>query len=537
QLVRNADSGRFMKLLGLSLAIVFIFDIYLYAQGIINRRVDLVLWQARAALLMASAFLVVGAGLLFKNQKDTGAGLGLSRPVAFYYTSLLLTSVCAITLAIGGYYVRNLGGHWGIFIFTLMLFFSLVALSALFLSNRIRQAIQVWVSKHFFHHKYDYRREWLNVIQALSDLPEQATLYETVYRSIAQTFQASCGEVRVLRGGHYQQVFNNAHWQPGPAPDVFKNDPFIRVMEDHEWVFLPQAQEGELANNNHALPSWATSSPNLQLIVPLIAQHSLVGFVALGKEGLDVDLTWEDLDILKTMGRQLANHILIHSQREQLSEARQLETYNKLSAFVMHDLNNVAAQLSLAVKNAERHKRNPAFIDDMLLTVGNAASRMNSLIQKLNRPDHQNTSQFSLHKAIAASVQTCSTTRPQPTLCVKAPDQNIQADWDRFILAFKHLIKNAQEATTENGQVKVSISNSTASTTTVSIIDDGAGMSQAFIDNQLFKPFETTKTGQGMGIGVYLTRSYLEELGANLHVRSQPGEGTEITVTFGATME
>lgn len=534
QLVRNANSGRFIRLLGISLALVLLFNVYLYAQGLINRRIDILLWQARAALMMAAAFIIVAAGLLFRDSETHPSKLRISRPVAFYSTSLLITSVTVILLALGGYYVRTMEGHWGIYGFTLLLFFSLIGLSALFFSNHVRGALQVWVSKHFFRHKYDYRQEWLNVIQALSAVPEAHQVYETVYSVIARTFQATGGVVMVLKGAHYHKVFSNAHEQsthPGTVPAFAA---FIGVMIEHEWVFVPQARTGPLSEYNNTLPEWIRSDPNIQLVVPLITQNQLVGFVALEKPSLAGNPSWEDLDILKTVSGQLANHILIHTQEEQLSEARQLDTYNKLSAFIMHDLNNLIAQLALVVKNSERHKNNPAFIDDMILTVSNAVNRMKGLMQKFSRSDREVVTQVSLFSAIEASIEACTSGKPTPQLTVKGEDRNIQADRDRFILALKHLIKNAQEATAEDGTVEVEVQSHSNGLFTISIADTGVGMSQAFIEQQLFKPFETTKTGQGMGIGAYLTRSYLEELGATLDVTSQIGIGTTFTVTFGA---
>ncbi|MCH8551551.1 MAG: PEP-CTERM system histidine kinase PrsK [Natronospirillum sp.] len=532
QLVRNARSGRFIKLLGISLALVFLFNVYLYAQGIINRRVDLIAWQARAALLMASSVLVVGAGLLFRDSDTQPTGLGISRPVAFYSTSLVLSSASVILLAIGGYYVRSMGGHWGIYIFTLMLFFSLIALSALFLSNSVRSVLQVWISKHFFRHKYDYRREWLSVIRALSNEPSSDHVYETVYQVIATTFQSTGGEVWIRQGMQYRKVYSRTG-QPTVMADLVPSDhPFITVMQDHEWIFAPQAEGGPLADHNHTIPEWVRSHQDVQLILPLIAQSQLVGFALLEKEGLDADLTWEDLDILKTVGRQLANHILIHQQEQQLSEARQLDTYNKLSAFIMHDLNNLVAQLDLVVKNSARHKQNPAFIDDMILTVTNAVNRMKILMQKFGRSDHDAPTRFSVFEAVQASIDACKGNVPPARLALNGQDQDIQADRERFILAIKHLIKNAQEATSETGTVDVSVSTQPDGGLMISIDDTGTGMSQEFIEHQLFKPFETTKTGQGIGIGVYLTRSYLEELGANLEVDSAPGYGTCMTIRF-----
>lgn len=533
QLVRNANSGRFLKLLGLSLALVFVFNVYHYAQGMTTNSMDLLLWQARAALLMAAAFLIVSAGILFRDNAEETAGLGLSRPVAFYSTSILLTSAGVVLLAVGSYYVRTMGGQWGIYLFTLFFFFSIAALSALFLSNRIRQVIQVWISKHFFRHKYDYRREWLNVNQALADTPESAQVYQLVYSVISRAFHATGGAVWIRKGPYYREVYTRGSQPPGRPDNVAASEAFIDTMTRHQWVFVPGAREEPLSNFNPALPEWIRNQPDIQLLVPLITQNQLLGFVVLQKTRFDADLTWEDLDVLKTMGRQLANHILIHQQEALLSESRQLDTYHKLSAFIMHDMNNLIAQLGLMVKNAERHKNNPAFIDDMIRTVSHAVDRMNQLLQKFNQSNRDVVSEFSLLEAVRASIQACSTGKPTPHLLFFGHDPSIRADRDRLILALKHLVKNAQDATDEGGSVEVRVDALETGLTTVKITDTGVGMTKAFIEQQLFKPFETTKTGQGMGIGVYLTRSYLEELGASLEVESVPGEGTVMTIHFG----
>jgi len=533
QLVRNANGGRFIRLIGLSLALVFLFDVYLYAQGMISRSLDLLLWQARAALLMAASFLITGAGLLFRDNDEEPASLGLSRPMVFYSTSLLLTSGGVLLLALGSYYVRTLGGEWGIYLFTLMFFFSLAALSALFLSNRIRQSIQVWISKHFFRHKYDYRREWLNVNQALAKAATDREVYATVYSVVAAAFHASGGSVWVRRGPYYRRVHDSSNRPETQAATVGVGDAFIGTMADKQWVFAPKAQDGPLTNYNDQLPDWIVHDPNIQLLVPLITQQHLMGFVILERTTFDSDLTWEDLDILKTMGRQLANHILIYTQEAMLSESRQLDTYHKLSAFIMHDMNNLIAQLGLVVKNSERHKNNPAFVDDMIRTVSHSVDRLNQLMQKFSRTHRDVISEFSILEAVRASISACSSGKPTPQLMFFGTDYPIKADRDRFVLALKHLIKNAQDATDTEGTIEVRIETYTDNLTSIKIIDTGMGMTQEFIDQQLFKPFETTKEGQGMGIGVYLTRSYLEELGASLDVESQPGVGTTMTIHLG----
>ena len=88
-----------------------------------------------------------------------------------------------------------------------------------------------------------------------------------------------------------------------------------------------------------------------------------------------------------------------------------------------------------------------------------------------------------------------------------------------------HLIKNAQEATNKDGFIDITLS-ITDSTVRIEVEDNGEGMSQQFIKERLFKPFDTTKSGKGMGIGVYQTREFIKSLGGDFSVESTPGEGS-----------
>jgi signal transduction histidine kinase len=68
---------------------------------------------------------------------------------------------------------------------------------------------------------------------------------------------------------------------------------------------------------------------------------------------------------------------------EALLEVRKFDAFNRMSAFVVHDLKNIVAQLSLMMKNAKRLHNNPEFQQDMLMTVENSLDRMRQLMLQL----------------------------------------------------------------------------------------------------------------------------------------------------------
>ena len=108
---------------------------------------------------------------------------------------------------------------------------------------------------------------------------------------------------------------------------------------------------------------------------------------------------------------------------------------------------------------------------------------------------------------------------------------NIYADRDRFEAVFRNLLKNAQEATENTGQIKIRI-RAVEHRSVIEIADNGCGMDATFIRDRLFKPFDTTKGNAGMGIGVYEGREFVRALGGKIDVSSEPGVGTTFTINL-----
>jgi signal transduction histidine kinase len=116
----------------------------------------------------------------------------------------------------------------------------------------------------------------------------------------------------------------------------------------------------------------------------------------------------------------------------------------------------------------------------------------------------------------------------------------VEADPERFAMIVEHVVRNAQDATPEDGSVTVSVTHEAGSgaaeagggnhvagpCAVLTVTDTGAGMTQEFIQERLFKPFDTTKGSKGMGIGAYQVREYVQSLGGRVEVRSEPGRGT-----------
>ena len=145
------------------------------------------------------------------------------------------------------------------------------------------------------------------------------------------------------------------------------DSPFARFLIDTGWVVnLEEFRSSPERYRGLSLPLWLSELPNAWLIIPLANGPDLIGFVVLSTARTRVDVNWEVNDLLKTAARQAATFLGQMQATEALLEARKFDAFNRMSAFVVHDLKNIVAQLSLMLKNAERHRDNPEFQKDML---------------------------------------------------------------------------------------------------------------------------------------------------------------------------
>lgn len=533
QLYRNVQTVRLLKLLCLNLAAIFIYDVYFFSQSLVQPEINPGFFQIRAVIIMVTSVFMGIAAITLNQTQDRTARLSLSRPVVFYTTSLTLAGSLLAIIALGGYYVRIYGGDWGAVAYALLLAAAIIAITLVFASRTAREKLTVLINKHLFSHKYDYRTEWLKLIDRLSQPTSPEEVHRQAIQAVATIFKSHGGALWLRRGKVLVPVCQEniaITILDAIEPD---DSPFTQALEQSEWVFLPASTGAQdpLSQNNEYLPEWAKNIHDIWLILPLLTESELIGFMVLTSPKNDASLNWEDLDLLKTVGRQVANYLERHEQAEQLAEARQFDAFNKLAAYVMHDLKNLIAQQSLVVKNAEKHKDNPAFVEDAIQTINNSVSRMNNLLRKLQRNEPEGVRVLNLQEVLVEAIKRCQKEQPLPTLRNEHTEARVKGDWDSLVMVFVHLIQNAQDATPSNGFIDLNVQRD-RNLVTITIEDNGEGMDADFIRNRLFKPFDTTKTGKGMGIGVYQARDYIQALGGNISVESIKGEGTTFTLSL-----
>jgi len=528
QLYRSAATGRLIRLICICLGIMFLSDIALYSQHYTGIIQDEALWQARALFAILTFTLMTIGFLCFQGEPEIKSKVAISQPAVYFSMSLTTAGILLLILAFGSYYIKLKSASWLSILYSTLTIFAIFSITLALTSSKIRQRLNIFINKHLFNYKYDYRNEWLNLIRGLSQPVEHEKITEQAIRVSANLFRCN--------GAALFKLHNNEFYL---SEQIGSLDNELGVAESAEsefvdhlrkgWVFAPNSISESASNHNGSLPNWLSDVDELWLICPLSIEQNLIGFMLLSHPKDGEQPNWEDFDLAKTVGRQVANYLIRHAQSELLAQARQFETFNKLSAFVMHDLKNLIAQQSLVVKNAEKHKDNPAFVEDAINTIKNSVDRMNTLLSKLKQNEPEETKVIAVKDLLIEATKRCQKYAPAPTLMDLKEALHVKADFDSLAMVFTHLIHNAQDATPDNGFVDIQ-SERVNSTARICIEDNGEGMTDEFIRNKLFQPFESTKAGKGMGVGVYQAREYIESLGGTIQVESQYGTGSKFTI-------
>lgn len=531
QVFRNISSqARWsVKPLCLGLGAVFCFDMYLCADAFLFNRVNPDLWAGRGiANMLVVPLIAVSAA----RNKGWALDIAISRQVVFHSTTLFSSGIYLLAIAGAGYYVRYVGGTWGGALQVLFLFLGLLILSLLVFSGSVRSKFRVLVNKHFFSYRYDYREEWLRFTSAFASGDAQMTTAERAIQALADLVESPGGALWWAEGpGPLKQVARlNA---PVTHDDEPRDGMLFYFLSNTKWVIDLRERHEQPEKYNITMPAWLDAMANAWLVVPLFADNDLFGFVVLLKPRAKVDVNWEVRDLLKTAARQAASYLAHMHAAEALLEAKKFEAFNRMSAFVVHDVKNLVAQLSLLLKNAERHKHNPEFQNDMLMTIDNVVERMKHLLLQLRvgtAPVNQ-PAPVDLAPIVDRIAHSRSGQKPLVTVECGAKI-HVMGHADRIERVIGHLVQNAIDATPREGKVSLRLicNNGQA---IVEVKDTGHGMNEAFIRERLFKPFQTTKAA-GMGIGAYESSQYIREIGGKISVDSQERVGTVVRIELPA---
>ena len=528
--IPHAES-RHMRWCTIGIGGQFAFDLFLFSQAQLLGGIDTAAWAMRGVVV---AILLIPFAWGASRIPSTRSSVFVSRHVVFYSTTFVAVGLYLTLMALGGYYVRDRGGDWGNALQVVFLCGAVGILAVLLLAESPFRRLRVFIATHFYRNKYDYRIEWLRFVQTLS-ATDEPDVHRTAVRAVAQIFGSS-GGLLMLRDEESDRYTLRSSWPESWEGQVEcgalgAQDSLPRFLRARQWVIdLNEYRQRPQMYGDLEIPSWLGSAGPWRVVSPLLVGSELLGFLILRSPPEPFSMNFEDRDLLKTVGRNVAVQLAQHRADEKLAQSRQFDAYNRFAAFVMHDLKNSVAQLQLLVANASRHRNNPVFVDDAIGTIEHTAERMTRLIEQLQSRDMKGTERPVDMTAVArAAVARSGARTPAVGLQSDAGELPVNADPDRLGAVIDHVIRNAQDATPTGGTVALRLV-AVGDEAHLHVIDEGSGMDAEFVRQRLFRPFDSTKGSKGMGIGAYQTREYARWLGGDVEVLSTPGKGTDFCI-------
>ncbi len=513
-----------------ALAAILVYDAVLFAPSVFGEPPDSSTWLVRGYFTVA-ATLVLAYGV--SKLPAGGWELFVSRKITYFAISTAAAVVVLVVFFAAALMAGDVAGRWSPAVRIALFSIGLLALVVFALSDSVRAQLAVLLKKHLMEPKFDYREEWLRLIETMTDESLDLSLDKRAIKSLAQIVHAGSGQLWFRDAGTNQFAAISAWDEPLEERTVSATNPLVAFLAERGWVIdLRDVHRNPGKYVGFDAETIKATLPGVDLLIPLQHENDLIGYAALRCLESTFALDYEDHDLLKTVGKQVASFLVQARASEKLAEARQFEAYNRFTAFVMHDLKNAIAQQSLVVDNAERHKRNPEFIDDAIETIKAGVGRMRRVLRHLQqRPLDEPRQRVELTKLLYTVASECADRQPFPR--VRCPDFTvfIRADRERLQMALGHAVRNAQDATDREGEIFLELSVSDSNVDII-IRDSGRGMDLAFVRDRLFRPFDSTKGADGMGIGAYQLRETVRSIGGDLSVESHPGEGTAITITL-----
>jgi putative PEP-CTERM system histidine kinase len=414
---------------------------------------------------------------------------------------------------------------------------SLVVLGCVLASDRARLVVKRFVSRHFRRPFYDYRQIWRDFTERTASRMDDASLCQQTVSLVSETLEvlsatiwlADEQEGRIVFGASTSVADEQARELLPSGTNASK---LIEMMRSRsEPVNIDTAKQEWAEELRRSNPHRLGKKGGNRLGIPLVAKGQVIGLLAVGDRVSGVPFSIEDSELLKCIADQVAGSLLNLRLARRLLDAKELDAFQNMAAFCVHDLKNTASSLSLMLRNLPRQFENPDFRQDALHAVSQGVTRLNDLIGRfslLGQSVQINRTTADLNEVVLSALEGMG---PIPETTMTRHFEAVPKviiDPEQIQKVVINLVLNAQEAVHGTGEIAVATSQQDGSVV-LSVRDNGCGMSPDFVRRSLFRPFQTTKK-TGMGIGMFHCRMIIEAHGGRIEVETQEGKGTQFRV-------
>jgi putative PEP-CTERM system histidine kinase len=515
----RAEHLRRIRYLCLGVGGLLAYDLFVVSEALLFHRVDPVLAVGRGAVSMLAAPLIAAAAA---RNPAWATDLNIARRAVLRSATLFAVGVYFVGAGALGAALRATGGDWGRLLQLMLLSAAVLVVAVVWFSPSTRSMLELGFSRFFFTHRHDYREQWQRFAQALISPRSGKTLREQSLRAVADVVGSRKGGLWLRESGVFAQV---AAMRLPPAADAWLDGEFVDLLERRRGKILELGEEAARLR----LPEWLRELKEGWIVLPLVHRDGLIGVIVLGNSPAHRSLHPEDRELLSTLAHHVASYLSAEATTRSLEEARRFEELSRRTAFIAHDLRNLANELALTLTNARKHIQNPDFQRDLLLGMQDSVAGMQRMLDRLRHekgePVDSGPTDFA--RLVEGSVR--SRAGDSSSVDLDLGDRSphwIASDPDRLASMSGHLIQNAIEAAGPNGQVHVRLTRD-GPYSSLEIEDDGPGMDADFLRERLLHPFRSSKPN-GFGLGLYECRQLACELGGDLAIDSEPGRGTMV---------
>jgi putative PEP-CTERM system histidine kinase len=520
-----------IKFIIIGVAVLLVAKLYTSAQVLIasahSSYVDIV---NAAALLIACPLLIVGT----LRPGSFGVKVYPSERVLQFSVTGLFLGGYLVVVGIASKFLSTRGIPALDGLKALLLLLSLAGLGILILSERARDGLKRLISRHFRRPFYDYRTVWLSFTEKSASILDPDSFAQATVSWVSENlhvlsvsiwlFNEDATEVSLAASTGFSNLnMVNDRSLAGALPSLAE-----RLKAQAQPFDVDRFNEPWAAPLRRFYADQFTRAGN-RVCAPLISRGRLLGVITLGDRVNDIAMGEEEFDLLKCVGDQVASTLLNIQLSQRLIQAKEMEAFQTIAAFFVHDLKNTASTLNLTLQNLPRHWENAEFRSDALRAISKSVGHINDLISRLTLFRQR----LELHPQpvdLNQLLRSCVAGFPGDVRLETsfAPLQVLRADPSQLEKVFVNLLLNAREALRDNGAIQLETrqENGWAS---VSVSDNGCGMSPDFMSRCLFRPFQTTKKG-GIGIGMFQSKAIIEAHGGKIEVESQVHKGTTFTV-------
>jgi putative PEP-CTERM system histidine kinase len=522
-----------IKFVILGLGSLFAIRIYTGSQTLLFSTVNSTLETINAGVLIVANVLIFWA---FVRSRLLNVNVYLSQTALYYSLTVLVVGLYLLAVGMLAKAVSYVGGDQLLPFEALLVFLAFLALAVFLVSDEWRQRSRRFISHHFQRPQYDYRREWTELTQRTSSLLDRGALCDAVVKRVSETFGVACVTLWLLNETQDHFVFGGStvfteEQARGLKIAEKKMESLVGAVRDNQMLVAFDETKGDWAGEFTRSHTDELREARIRYCVPLVAGRELLGILTLDERSTRQSFSVEDADLLKTIADQAAANLLNLQLSQRLVKAKEMEAFQTLSTFFVHDLKNLASTLSLTLENLPIHFADPEFRTDTLRVITNSVNKINTMCSRLSlltKGLELQAKRVDLNALVATTIADLNGALQAALIQDLHPLPPVHLDPEQIQKVLMNLVLNANEATGPQGEIHVKTGQKNG-WAVLAVRDNGSGMSPEFIERSLFQPFQTTKS-KGLGIGLFHSKKIVEAHQGRIEVESMLGKGSEFRV-------